>query len=57
MLEYTGLGEVRSEFISKELEISGIQDVRLEYKQNWIKNLERTDNTGLVLRDTQSWMK
>ena len=30
----------------KELEISGIQDVRLKYKQNWI-NHERTDNTRL----------
>ena len=31
----------------KELEISGIQDVRAKYKQNWIKHLERLDNTRL----------
>ena len=31
----------------KELEISGIQDVRLKYKQNWMKHLERMDNTRL----------
>jgi len=30
-----------------ELEISGIQDVRHKYKQNWINHLERTDNTRL----------
>ena len=36
-----------SEVIRKELEISGIQDVRLKYKQNWIKHLERMDNTRL----------
>jgi len=29
------------------LEISGIQDVRLKYKQNWINHLERMDNTRL----------
>ena len=28
-----------------ELEISGIQDMRLKYKQNWINHLERMDNT------------
>jgi hypothetical protein len=30
-----------------ELEISGIQDVRFKYKQNWINHLERKDNTRL----------
>jgi len=37
-----------SEVIRKELEISGIQDVRLKYKQNWINHLERMDNTRLL---------
>jgi len=31
---YTTLDEIRSEVIRKELETSGIQDVRLKYKQN-----------------------
>jgi hypothetical protein len=31
---YTRLNKIRSEVIRKELEISGIQDVRLKYKQN-----------------------
>ena len=31
----------------EELEISGIQDVRAKYKQNWINHLERMDNTRL----------
>ena len=44
---YTRLDKIRSEVIRKELEISGIQDVRSEYKQNWISHLERTDNTRL----------
>ena len=44
---YTGLDKVRSEDKRQELEISGIQDVRLKYKQNWINNLERMDNTRL----------
>jgi len=44
---YTRLDKIRSEVIRKGLEISGIQDVRLKYKQNWINPLERTDNTGL----------
>ena len=39
--------KIRSEVIRKELEISGIQDVRLKYKQNWINHLERMDNTRL----------
>jgi hypothetical protein len=44
---YTRLDKIRSEVIRKELEISGIQDVRHKYKQNWINHLERTDNTRL----------
>ena len=38
---YTRLDKIRSEDIRKELEISGIQDVRLKYKQNWINQLEK----------------
>jgi len=44
---YTRLDKIRSEVIGKELEISGIQDVRLKYKQNWINHLERMDNARL----------
>jgi len=44
---YTRLDKIRSEVIRKELEISGIQDVRLKYNQNWINHLERMDNTRL----------
>jgi len=44
---YTRPDNIRSEVIRKELEISGIQDVRLKYKQNWINHLERMDNTKL----------
>jgi hypothetical protein len=44
---YTRLDKIRSEVIRKELDISGIQDVRLKHKQNWIKHLERTYNTRL----------
>jgi len=44
---YTRLDKLRSEAIRKELEISGIQDMRLKYKQNWINHLERMDNTRL----------
>ena len=44
---YTRLDRVRSEVIRKELEISGIQDVRSKHKQNWINLLERMDNTRL----------
>ena len=44
---YTRLYKIRSEVISKELKISGIQDVRAKYKQNWINHLERMDNTRL----------
>ena len=35
---YTRLDKIRSEVIRKELEISGIQDVRAKYKQNWINH-------------------
>jgi len=41
------LDKTRSEVIRKELEISGTQEVRLKYKQNWINHLERMDNTRL----------
>ena len=44
---YIRLDKIRSEAIRKELEISGIQDVRLKYKQNWINHLERMDNNRL----------
>jgi len=44
---YTRLDKIRSEVIRKELEISGIQDERSKHKQNWIKHLERMDNTRL----------
>ena len=44
---YARLDTIRSEVIRKELEISGIQDVRLKYKQLSINHLERTDNTRL----------
>jgi len=45
---YTRLDTIRSKVIRKELEISGIQDVRLKYKQNWINHLERMDDTRLL---------
>jgi len=45
---YTRLDKIRIQVIRKELEISGIQDVRLKYKQNWINHLERMDNTRLL---------
>ena len=44
---YTRLDKIRSDVIRKELKISGIQDVRYKYKQNWINHLERMDNTRL----------
>jgi len=44
---YKRLGKIRSEVIGKELEISGIQAVRIKYKQIWINHLERMDNTRL----------
>jgi hypothetical protein len=37
---YTRLDKIRSEVIWKELEISGIQEVRTKHKQNWINHLE-----------------
>jgi hypothetical protein len=43
----TRLDKIRNEVIRKELEISGIQDVRSKHKQNWINHLERTDSTRL----------
>jgi len=45
---YTRLDKIRSEVIRKELEISGIQAVKLKYKQNCISHLERMDNTRLL---------
>ena len=44
---YTRLDKIRSEVIRKELEISGMQDVRSKRKQNWINHLERMYNTRL----------
>jgi hypothetical protein len=45
---HTILDKIRSKVIRKELEISGIQDMRLKYKQNWINHLERMDNARLL---------
>jgi hypothetical protein len=45
--EYTSLDKIRSDVVTKELEISGIQDVRSKHKQNWINHLKRMDNTKL----------
>jgi hypothetical protein len=44
---YTRLNKIRNEVMRQELEISGIQDLRLKYKQNWINHLERMDSTRL----------
>jgi len=44
---YTRLDKIRSEATRKELEISAMHDVGLKYKQNWINDLERMDNTRL----------
>jgi hypothetical protein len=44
---YKRLDKIRSEVIRRELEISGIKDVRYRHKQNWINHLERMDNTRL----------
>jgi hypothetical protein len=41
---YTKLDKVRSEVIRKELEISGIQEVSIKHKQNWINHVEIMDN-------------
>ena len=46
---YTRLDEIRNEVIRKELETSGIQDLKLKYKQNWINHLERMDNSRLPI--------
>jgi hypothetical protein len=45
--KYYRIHKTRNEDIRQELEISGIQDVRLKYKQIWINHLERMDNTRL----------
>jgi len=44
---YTRLNKIRSKVIRKELQISGIQDMRSKHKQNWINHLKRMDNTRL----------
>jgi hypothetical protein len=44
---YTRLDKMRSGVVRKELKISGVQDVRSKYKQNWINLLERMDKTRL----------
>jgi len=44
---HTRMDKIRREVIRKGLEISGIQEVRFKYKQNWINHLERMDNTRL----------
>jgi len=44
---HTRLDKIRSEDIGQELEISGIQDVKLKYKQNWVNHLERMDNARI----------
>jgi hypothetical protein len=44
---YTKLDIIRNETIRKELEISGIQDVRSKHRHTWINNLEGMDNTRL----------
>jgi len=48
---YTRLDKIRSEVIREKLEISGIQDVRLKYKENWINHLHRMDKTRLPKHD------
>jgi hypothetical protein len=47
MIEYTSLDIIRREVIRIKLEISGVQDVKSKYKQNWINHLEKPDNTRL----------
>ena len=44
---YTRLDKISSETVRKELETSGIREVRFRYKQNWINHLKRVDNTRL----------
>jgi hypothetical protein len=48
---YTRLDKIRSEVTRKELEISGIQDMRCKDKQNWVNHLERMDNIRLSKHD------
>jgi hypothetical protein len=45
---YTRLHKIGSKIIRKELEISGIQEVSIKHKRNWINHLERTDYTRLL---------
>jgi hypothetical protein len=52
---YKRLCKIRSEVIRKELEISGIQDVRSKYKQNWINHVERMETPDF--RNTPSTTK
>jgi hypothetical protein len=44
---YTRLDKIRSEIMRRELENLGIEGVRTKQNQNWMNNLERTDNNGL----------
>jgi hypothetical protein len=44
---YTILDKIRNEGVRKELEISGIQDVRSKHKQTCINHLKRMENTRL----------
>jgi hypothetical protein len=48
---YTRLDKMRKEVIRKELEISGLQDVRSKHKQNWVNHLERMENIRLPKHD------
>jgi hypothetical protein len=56
---YTRLDKIRNEVIRKELEISGIRDVRSRHKQNWFTHLERKENTRIpqlqTSRKKRSW--
>jgi hypothetical protein len=45
---YTRLDEIISEVIRKESEISGIQEVSIKHKQNWVNHLERMDDTRVA---------
>ena len=47
MTLYTRLNKISGEVIRKELEISGIKDVKSKCKQNWVNHLEIMDNTRL----------
>jgi len=55
--EYARLDKIRSEVIRRELEISGIQDVRSKHKQNWINHLERTGDLWNTRREIQTQTK